>query len=186
MGIDKPSWYNAEHTELFVTFGLFYKGTQDLEANNILIEDNIVSSVSFFAYHLPGNTCGFSGTPKFGWNSAHSSKAGFFGLQLGNQNCQEYQHLLAYFNSDEGFSNRFDMNNLTIKKMVLADNKNSVSINGGSKNGQRFPLSTFKESVVYGQALSDCTFCYTTPEGCNNSGVYSSLFDINNYFLEFT
>ncbi len=78
------------------------------------------------------------------------------------------------------------MTNLTVKNMILADNKNSISLNGGSSSDQRFPLSLIEDVVIFGKALGSCTFCYKDASGCNNSGIYSSLYDTGNYNLAFT
>ncbi len=87
IGVDKPIWYKAEYTELFVTYGIYYEGTQHLEQAEVVLDQNRVSSVSFFGFHVPGNACGFSETLNFRWNEAHSCKAGWFGLQLSNEKC---------------------------------------------------------------------------------------------------
>jgi hypothetical protein len=69
--------------------------------------------------------------------------------------------------------------------MILADNKNSLSINGGFNTVKDYPFSSVKNVLIIGKGMENCTFCYDNPTDCQTNGLITSIFEINKFELFF-
>lgn len=175
-------WYQNDF-EYDLAIGFYYDDDKDLKLANIKIYGNSISSSEWFAWAVPGYKCG-SINDVFYNNSAHSSRAGWFGT-LVHSDCQEYSKFVAYRNSEEGFVNRFMVKNLRVNNFILADNNNSIVLNGGSKKMEKNPSSEIENSSIYGKMLEeDCAFCYENTLDCDTNGVYTSIFEKENYEMK--
>ena len=169
--------------------GIYRNNTAAMEGDGgTTIRNNRVSSVEWFAYTIPAHECS-SDEPNFSGNVAHSSKAGWFAHEVKNLNCQEFSNFHAFKNTDEGFVNRQNGGDFSLRNMVLADNGNAFAVNGGTPSKEFWggDLRT-KDIEIYGRALPDCAECYEGENNCEHNGIYTSLFNETPYkfFFELT
>lgn len=179
--VARPAYSNSEVSDLHI--GFYYNDLSTLAERNVNIHRNSISASDWFAWLIPGHACNTINA-NFKGNIGHTSRGGWFG---GNSatDCAAYSDFIGYKNFDEGFVNRFEIHKLYVSNMILADNANSIAINGGSSSARRYPIASLKDSIIYGKALTDCTFCYKTPKECRTNGVYTSLFEIGIFDLKF-
>ena len=74
---------------------------------------------------------------------------------------------------------------LQLDNFILIDNNNALALNGGSKADKEFPKSSIKDSVVIGKTMNDCEFCYDNQLDCDTNGIYTSVFEKENYSMKF-
>lgn len=180
MKVRERPWY-SNLIDYDIIIGIFFDNKYSLESKNMIIENNVVSSVRWFAYALPGHDCNKT-DGNFRNNVAHSSQAGWFGTMY-NKNCQKYTNFKAYKNAEQGFVNRYMIKQLYLERFTLVDNNNALAINGGAASkATRFPRSGVKNSVIIGKSQeTDCDFCYDNSLDCDTSGIYTSIFEKNTY-----
>ena len=176
---ERENYSNTEYFDLII--GMYVNDTSTLEARDTVIRHNRVSSAPWFSYVVPGYECTHSGDPNFFDNVAHSSKAGWLPFAFdGGLGCQKFSDFIAYKNMEQGFVNRIDGSDIRVSKMVLADNNNSIAVNGGNSGGWYQEVEV-ADSVIYGRALEDCPDCYSDQSNCNHNGMYSSIFNEEAY-----
>ena len=181
--IRERTWYNNTF-EFDLIIGFFYDDEDDMAANNLVIHKNIISSAVWFAWAVPGLQCG-STNNQFTYNVGHSSRAGWFGTKV-NKECQEYSLFTAYRNFEEGFVNRFMIKHLKVKNFILSDNNNSIAINGGVTGTRtNSPTSSIKDTLVLGKSMLNCDFCYNNILDCETNGIYTSLFELEDFVMKF-
>lgn len=178
---NRTDYYNIEFFDLI--HGFYYNDQRYMKVSNVTIKHNIISSTWWFAWFVPGYDCAETDSNFFN-NTGHSSRAGWFGMKLG-KDCMKFSDFIAYHNFDEGFVQRFDLRELIVTRMLLADNDNSIVINGGDSQGRPFPKVTFSNSEVFGQVLKDCSFCYKTSDTCKTNGLYTSLLEETAFMMSF-
>ena len=180
---------NYISTELLdVISGIYRNNQAAMEGGTpTVIRNNRVSSVAWFAYIVVGYDCkSTQSSPNFADNVAHSCMAGWFPLKVADVDCQQFSHFHAYKNSEEGFVNRFHGAELVVKDMILADNKNALVVNGGQTGKETWGGTvTMKDLVIFGQALPDCAECYAGDGNCEHNGIYSTLFNENDFSFRF-
>ena len=183
IGINKqPDYNNAEYFDIMI--GIHYDSTKALSEAAVTVRHNNVSSSEWFALALPGYACddnpaALGSTRNFYNNTAHSSRAGWFPTIFENQECNVYAHFIGYKNDEEGFAQRGDVYQVYAKHMILADNRNSFSMNAapGKVIRKQNTYAKLSDSVIIGKALADCPECYTDERECETSGIYSALFN---------
>ena len=183
----RNDYNNTEEFDL--VSGIYRLNAQPLESpTNTVIRNNRVSSVPWFAFLMSGHDCAMPSTttPNFSGNVAHSSRVGWFAYDTAGPSCVKFSHFHAYKNFEQGFVNRFNFSNIEVSKMVLADNTNSIAVNGGNATRDSF-YSTARTSDLYifGRALESCAMCYQGEGNCEHNGMYSSLFNESNYTFYF-
>ena len=164
--------------------GFYYDDRSYLAAKNVLVTDNSISAVPHFAFFVPGHQCGTTNT-HFLRNSGHTAMAGWFAGQYpqtrNGADCMAYSDFIGYKNHDEGFVNRYEIHELKLYNMIMADNANSIAMNGGSSSGKKFPKSELKNSIIYGKANLGCDFCYKKERECKTNGIFTSIFEQTSY-----
>ena len=177
----RPTYNNNEVYDVHV--GFYYDNIDKLADKNVFINRNSISATEWFAWVIPGHTCNTVNN-NFKDNIGHTARAGWFsGDSVAN--CAAYSHFIGYKNFDEGFVNRFDIHQLYVSNMILADNANSIAINGGSSSDKKYPMSHLSDTVIYGKALSNCSFCYQSKKECMTNGIYTSLFEKIDFDFKF-
>ena len=74
-------------------------------------------------------------------------------MKIAGQDCVSFSHFHAYKNWEQGFVNRADFQQVFVTKMILADNRNQISINAG--DGGEYPTVSFMDSAVIGKLMDD-------------------------------
>ena len=185
---ERENYESPEFWDMII--GLYYNDTSTLQASDVKIKNNAISSVPWFAFMVPGYPCNINrgdiAKMNFFNNTGHSSKAGWFLWKLGDQRCVKMSHFIGYKNTDQGVVNRQDIFEARVSDMILADNGNALAINGGkAKNKSVYPVNRLTNSVIVGRALADCKECYKGESECNQNGIYTSLFNSAKYDFYF-
>ena len=74
---------------------------------------------------------------------------------------------------------------LRVNDFIMIDNNNALALNGGATTSKEFPKSSITNTVVIGKAMNDCDFCYDNKLDCDTNGIYTSLFEVENFELKF-
>ena len=178
--VKRPEYSNDEVWDDLI--GFFYDSETYLADTKVFITNNSISGVDLFAWVVPGHKCGTTNN-NFVNNSGHTARAGWFVSKFppGGSECMAFSKFIGYKNFDQGFVNRWEIFKIELEKMVFADNKFSLSMNGGSSGDRKYPVSKLKDTTIYGKALSDCDFCYTSKKECETNGIITSLFEVKTY-----
>ena len=188
VGVRKRDNFNSKEL-IDMIIGVYYNDTNGLGLETIsnVITSNRVSSADF-SFVVPGYSCDSEKEkPNFADNVGHSSDAGWFAYELNNGlTCQKFSHFSAFKNRSEGFVNRQDGAKIIVSDMVLADNYNSIAVNGGVPTlNTWFSKVNMSDLIIYGRALPECEDCYKGVGNCEHHGMYSSLFNEDKYRFYF-